>query len=652
MPRTAPLALMIGLTGLPHQPVANEPPPSPRPIIAMEVREGRIGNAFACERCRKHKVRCVPSDTTGICQRCQKARVECIEHVARRRPAKPRGTVAQTPARAADVESKLDMLSAIVTSTSAPSPALQPTLPPVTTLPSQMLEKIQRTPTPAPLPPPASAPPASKTPILPNPGSAPESALSFWESINDTISGMGRLDPVLRSISVVHMQLLLDTYRAMADFFPFVALPNDAFCRDLMQQRPMLMFAVLTVASYDSALLQLTLSRELRKVVMVKIMNGEKSLDLLQGLLVFIAWHHHYMDPQAVSIHMLLQMCLGIAGDLGLDRIPPTHAFAKEDVRDREAKRAYLGCYYLSTNMGVLEPGRTRNLAYSSTLRAYASDLASTWEYKSDSLLPILVDTCQFIEDVEETFRSTSEQALVARSQVKRLSDRWESMRSSSKQLGNDFKTLQWLQMAAKVHLYRIATSLEFADRDSTPWASGYQLSLRISSVRAVEQFLECSTQMNPSQYEFLSIVDWLNLIFTLTTLGKLALHSSPMPGWDPVDLQLSKTLDHYRDQLCAQMPRPLDVQDRKAEDVFERFRRITAIMKGAMRSGHGRGSPNGSTFEITTSSRQTVSLLQDLPPLKSNGMTNGDLPAPWKVNPQFDVSSIEFPWKFLMGSL
>jgi hypothetical protein len=60
---------------------------SPKPhssTVAMEAREGRSGNAFACERCkepaklhaplltstgRKHKVRCVPSDTASVCQR-------------------------------------------------------------------------------------------------------------------------------------------------------------------------------------------------------------------------------------------------------------------------------------------------------------------------------------------------------------------------------------------------------------------------------------------------------------------------------------------------------------------------------------------------------------------------------------------------------
>jgi hypothetical protein len=269
-------------------------------------------------------------------------------------------------------------------------------------------------------------------------------ALSFWESINDAISGLGRLDPVIRTISVAHMQLLLESYKTMIDFFPFVTLPRDSFCRDLIQQRPLLMFAILTVASYDSALLQLTLSHEFRKVVMVKVMKGEKSLDLLQGLLVFIAWHHHYMDPQAVSINMLIQMCVGMAGDLGLDSIPTfaSSPFQKQDSRDREAKRAYLGCYYLASNLGMMESGRTRSMLYSDTLRIYATELGSAWECKNDSILPILIDTCQFMEDVEETFRNPSEQALVVKCQLKRLGDRWDSMRAATKQQASDFSKL------------------------------------------------------------------------------------------------------------------------------------------------------------------------------------------------------------------
>jgi hypothetical protein len=598
--------------------------------------EGRIGNAFACERCRKHKVRCVPSDVAGICQRCQKARVECIEHIARRRPPKHR-PVLQTSSRVADLETKLESVSAMVVGTSAP----QPPLPPPATMASKLSDMTQRTPTPSDVP---------KVSLRPNPVSTPETALAFWESINETISGMGRLDPILRTISVIHMELLVESFHRMVDYFPFVMLPRDAPVRDSILQRPVLMFAVLTVASYDSALLQFTLSREFRKIVMVKVMNGEKSLDLLQGTLVFIAWHHHYMDPHAVSMHMLLQMCIGMASDLGLDRLPSS--YHRDDPRDRECKRAYLGCYYLSCSLRLMEPGKPQGLVYTPTIRKYASEVSHFRDRNSDQILPALVDTCQFLEDIDETFRNRSEQTLVARSQTKRLGEHWDAMRNSLKHLAGEYKTLQWLQLASRVYMFQQSVALELTDRDSVSWAAGFQLSLRISCLRATEQFLESCVQMSSNQYECLSIVDWVHLISSLTMLGKLAVHSPPMAGWDPSDLQLSKTFEHFRDQLCSQMPRLHDNQERRVENVFERFRRVTAMMKGAVKQTPGRSSP-GSTFEITTSSRQTVSLLQDSPLPKPGGGSNGvDLPTPWKPNPHYDISSEEFTWKFLMGIL
>lgn len=227
----------------------------------------------------------------------------------------------------------------------------------------------------------------------------------------------------------------------MADFFPFVTLPKDVPCRDLVIQRPVLTLAVITAATSESISLQMTLSREFRKVIMVKIMNGQKDLDVLQGILVFLAWHHHYMDAQSVSIPMLLQLAIGMAHDLGLDNI--SHAtrspLFKGDPREREAKRAYLGCYYLAASLSSLEPGKTRPISYTSNLRRYAADLATAWDHKSDAVLPVLIDMCQFTEDVEETFQASSEQALVARSQVKRLSDKWEHIRAATKILATNF---------------------------------------------------------------------------------------------------------------------------------------------------------------------------------------------------------------------
>ncbi|KAF2850515.1 hypothetical protein T440DRAFT_90408 [Plenodomus tracheiphilus IPT5] len=650
------------MLGLPHMragaekadtsPVVSEPPSSSN--FAMDTREGRVGNAFACERCRKHKVRCVPSDTASLCQRCQKARVECIEHVARRRPAKSRSdghrSDSHTPNRTREFDKKLDKLSAIVASM---GPSASPSnLPSMATLPSQRSDGSQHTPTPAPAAPQlAPAPAVLKNPILPAPDVNSGDSLAFWDSI-DTMACVGRLDPVIRTIGLVHMQMLLETYRVMVDSFPFVPLPKDCSCQDLIHQRPILMLAVLTVSSHDSARLQTTLSRELRKVVMIRVMNGDKSLDLLQGLLVFIAWHHRYMEVQSISISMLLQICISIAHDMGLEKEAnairsPLH---KDNPREREIKRTYLGCCFLVSNIGLMNQAKLQPSSFSSTLRAQASEIAVVWEHKSDAVLPILVDICQYMEDVNETLRDQPEHALVARSQVKRLSDKWESIQAASKLQAKDFKSLQWLLLAARIRLYRTASAVELVDRD-TPWVNGFRLSLRVNCLRSIETFLDNSTQMSSGQYEATSIVDWLNLASTMTNLSQLALQMLPLPGWDPNELQIVNTFEYFRDQLCSRMPHPREASD-VDNDVFERFRRTTAVIMTALRDPLGRGSPNAGTFELATGSGRTVSLLQDLPSLKPNGVGNGTerLPSLRQINPSFDISKSDFHWRFLMG--
>jgi hypothetical protein len=252
---------------------------------------------------------------------------------------------------------------------------------------------------------------------------------------------------------------------------------------------------------------------------------------------------------------------------------------------------------------------------------------------------------------------------------VKRLSDKWEHIRSASKLQAADYstiltimrpypanvitETLEWIQLAAQIHLYKTAAAVDLLDRDSTPWASGFQLSLRVTYLRSIEQFLDNSIKLASQQYEFISLVDWLNLVSGVVGMGKLGHHSSPMPGWDPVELQIARTFEYFRDQLSAQMPRSRETHDN--EDVYERFRRITSVMMAALRTARGGASPNGSTFELATGSGRKVSLLQDLALPKINGKPNGGtekLPSLWKVNPAIDMNSSEFHWKFLMGTV
>ncbi|KAJ6145692.1 hypothetical protein N7470_009587 [Penicillium chermesinum] len=73
--------------------------------------------------------------------------------------------------------------------------------------------------------------------------------------------------------------------------FPFVVVPPQTSAPQLRIEKPFLFLAILASASYKNLSLQRSLGAELRKVVALRmIMGGESSFDLLQGLLVYLAW--------------------------------------------------------------------------------------------------------------------------------------------------------------------------------------------------------------------------------------------------------------------------------------------------------------------------------------------------------------------------
>jgi hypothetical protein len=85
---------------------------------------------------------------------------------------------------------------------------------------------------------------------------------------------------------------LLDIFhRDMAHQVPFISLPSQMSAQALSRERPFLYSSIMTVASYHDSLHQLQMGRDLVKCLTDRlIILGEKSMDLLQGLLVYINW--------------------------------------------------------------------------------------------------------------------------------------------------------------------------------------------------------------------------------------------------------------------------------------------------------------------------------------------------------------------------
>lgn len=91
-------------------------------------------------------------------------------------------------------------------------------------------------------------------------------------------------------ISAVEADLFLQAFRLEHREIPFVILPPIPL-RSFHCERPFLLLAILTTATYRCYKLHDTLALELRKAIASRlIIDGVKTLDLLQCLLVYLSW--------------------------------------------------------------------------------------------------------------------------------------------------------------------------------------------------------------------------------------------------------------------------------------------------------------------------------------------------------------------------
>lgn len=78
----------------------------------------------------------------------------------------------------------------------------------------------------------------------------------------------------------------------MLPHFPFVVLPKHLPVSDLNRERPCACLAVLAAASYAEAQLQQMLGTLFTRLVAARLTEGNfNDVDLLQGLLVHLAWY-------------------------------------------------------------------------------------------------------------------------------------------------------------------------------------------------------------------------------------------------------------------------------------------------------------------------------------------------------------------------
>lgn len=221
-------------------------------------------------------------------------------------------------------------------------------------------------------------------------------------------------------LSLQEAELLVDRfYRLQAPNFPFIKLQNPT-ARQLAVNKPLLLQAILTVAYFhDYALQQVMVKQLIRHISERVLINGEKSLDILQGILVLVAWFHPHVFtiPQVSNLMHLAQ---SLTFDLGLDRPvqqcpdfkfkhgagkpgPPYHRLQAT----MDEHRAYTGVFFL-TSMFSTSFRKMMSMRRSKYLDEVLTILEQAREHDSDLFLVQMVRVQCLVEDAASTETSAA----------------------------------------------------------------------------------------------------------------------------------------------------------------------------------------------------------------------------------------------------
>ncbi|PCH07273.1 Transcription factor [Penicillium occitanis (nom. inval.)] len=404
-------------------------------------------------------------------------------------------------------------------------------------------------------------------------------------------------------LSPVVLDYLLDRFRGMACYFPFVQLSKTWTAASMAEDRPFLLLAAVAAASSKCCHLQDALIRQFKECLSKRaVIAGEKDLDLLQGLLVHLAWFQFHFIPGSQQDYLYVQIAISMVIDLHLD-LEVADLLEKrtepDNIYTREACRAYLGCYYMSSII-TMSSGRPNNLQYHKNMLPCAMMLQKQPEFETDLLIYPVTKVLQFAEEVCETYRSEGLHGsclyIHAERFTTRLEDWWSSLSMDLRNtvlLSNAYHTVKIrIQEMGLVYRYGPRNPpVPKAQEDSTllsvpPMVISNLIKCVISTKESLDSFLAIPITMHGS----LSFATWYQVILTIFVLYRLSVGLPEAPEWNVEIAQQTVDLQAYFDTLLSYLQvmkpspdRPLPTKSlySRLPEVMESVRTSYAVARG-----------------------------------------------------------------------
>ncbi|PYH82741.1 hypothetical protein BO82DRAFT_61388 [Aspergillus uvarum CBS 121591] len=556
----------------------------------------------ACEKCRVLKVKCVQSGEGQPCSKCARSNSQCVFPAPRQRAR----VLQRAKPRLVDLETKLTNIIGLLSRSSGPLTEVRTPLdddsgPPAMTnypgdRPHQAVEWMSEDVLPS---------PAMVT--GPEPGEHQNTMGTPWDAST-------AIDPVWVTslgLSPVVLEHLLDIFRGMASYFPFVRLPSACTAASMAKSRPFLLLAALGAASSSYCHLQDALIRQFRDSLSQRtVIAGEKDLDLLQGLLVHLAWFHFSFVPGSQQEYQYLHIAISMAIDLRLDQETAEIVEQRNELSDpyaRDACRAYLGCYYMSSII-ALASGKPNNLRFHKDMLQCAMLLQREPEFETDHLIYPITQVLQFTEDVCETHRSEgihSPRLYIHAERFTTWLDEWWS--SLSTDLCNNVLLID-RYYAVKIRIKEMGLVYCYGQR-RPPSREGEKASTILSAhPRVISNLIECvsSAQGYLDIFCALPVAEqgsfpfstWYQVVLVVFVLYRLSVGLPEVPQWN-VDLaRQTVDLQEYIGQLLSQFQaiKPLTDRQIPTKSLFARLPEIMESVRTSYTLATEKGAQGGNS--------------------------------------------------------
>ncbi|PFH58795.1 hypothetical protein XA68_13211 [Ophiocordyceps unilateralis] len=529
--------------------VRTKPPPPPMDTSSIK-------GPKACFTCAKAKARCMPrADGGDKCERCHRLGKHCFS----RQPAPPRLKKRPKRSRVAELEKRLNELSEHLETQQTTTAA-------ATTPPARPVDKARG-------------------------GGGGGDVLTLEHLFPSPIStGIRTPDEATTAAHRHHhhhhhqspwpapdeAEALLGRYRdAFAHLFPFVVVPSGLSAADVQAETPFLWKALMLVCCLFEGARQLAMADELLSdLVVAALVDGRKTLDLLQALELLVAWFHFGLKSSQLTSLLFLarSLCVGLEAS----------SYDEAGFRRLHHVRAFAGAYYLNTVVFTTNK-RTDILMSTAQLDGYCDALASACEYPSDDYLVRLVRLQQLAHDIAIAMApasSSSAMSLPFAMVVESFRHQLDTFRVTLPAHIAAIPTMQCNITVAEVLLLDIAISDQQCA--ATSLTAPERLHLLWACVRSLRAFFKLRFAMfDMDRPSFLPIIA-SDLTYAFITGIKLL--TLQLPGWDldriGRELALDQMLSRQIQDLGQVIDRRANVDDDDdprsgLEDPLERLQRL-----------------------------------------------------------------------------